>query len=326
MRTRAQRLCVVTPCFNEAEVLPLFYEAVRDVLRSIADLEYRLIFVDDGSHDGTLAVLNQLAVQDPCVRAYSLSRNFGHQVALSAGLDAARGDAIVLMDCDLQHPPALIPQFVELWRQGNDIVSAVREDTADASCWKRWTSTGFYWLMNRISDTRVVCGAADFCLLSRRAQEALQQMPERDRFLRGMVSWIGFRRAFVPFRAPARAAGHSKYDLRRMLNLATAATLSLSTAPLRWATRVGSACILAAIAWLAILAVTLTGPGWPWAAALGVALQGLQMVFLGIVGEYVGRTFHQVRARPLYLLKQSPCKGARRLSVNRPDDDRRRAA
>jgi len=311
MNTRRTRLSVVCPCYNEAEVIALFYEALKPVLASLPGLDHRIIFVDDGSSDGTIEQLNLLAARDECVQVYSLSRNFGHQVALSAGLDVARGDAVVMMDSDLQHPPALVPQMVELWQQGHDGVSAVRETTADASWFKRFTSSGFYRVVNLLSDTPIVPGAADFCLLSRRAHQALRKMPERHRFLRGMVSWIGFRRAFVPYEAAPRAAGHTKYTLRRMLALGLDATFAFSSVPIKLATRLGFIIVLLGFAYLvSILIRFFLGEdlikGWSSVICSLLLLGGLQLIFTGLIGEYLGRIFEQGKARPLYLFKQTP--------------------
>jgi polyisoprenyl-phosphate glycosyltransferase len=304
-----RRLCVIVPCYNEQEVLRLFCAALRKALDSVADLEYRILFVDDGSGDKTLEILEALAAEDPRVKLCSFSRNFGHQVALSAGLDAADGDAVLFMDCDLQHPPELIPRMVGLWREGYEVVSAVRSHTADASLVKRMTSGGFYWLINKLSSIRIVPGAADFCLLARPAYEALRNMPERRRFLRGMVSWVGFRRAEVPFEAPPRAAGTSKYTLLMMLRFAADAIFSFSAAPMRFFGRIGLAAAgLGAMLLLAALAKELI---WGYAygtmlAGLILLLGGLQLMAAGIAGEYLARIFEEVKRRPLYVLKKSP--------------------
>ncbi len=237
MSDESQFLCVVAPCYNEEEVIDQFYATLKEVLNSVHGLNHRMIFVDDGSQDHTLERLNALAARDNAVRVYSLSRNFGHQIALTAGLDAARGDAIIMMDCDLQHPPALIPEMVQLWRQGHDVVSAVRKATENSGLLKRGSSRAFYGLINLLSDTPIVSGAADFCLLSRQAHRALRKLPERHRFLRGMVSWIGFKRAFIFYEAPDRPAGRSKYTYFKMLQLAFHATFSFSITPIRLATQ-----------------------------------------------------------------------------------------
>jgi dolichol-phosphate mannosyltransferase len=291
--------------------LRAFYARLKESLESLPDLRHRILFVDDGSSDETLAELNRIAADDAAVEVYSLSRNFGHQIALTAGLDAARGDAVVMMDSDLQHPPTLIPHLVEQWRRGADVVSAVRRSTADESRFKRLTSRGFYKFLNALSDTPIPEGAADFCLLSRRAHRALRAMPERHRFLRGMVSWMGFERVFVEYDAPARAAGKSKYTLRRMLRLASNAVFSFSAAPLQTASRVGMLAMLAGFAYLAYIVGRYLlyhdlVPGWSSVVCSIVILGGLQLVFIGLIGEYLARIFEEVKGRPLYLFKQRP--------------------
>ena len=240
MTTSEQRvLSVISPCHNESEVIQLFYDELVKVLTTLENLSTEIILVDDGSTDATLSIINRIARADPRVRVCSFSRNFGHQIALTAGLDCAVGDCVIMMDSDLQHPPTIIPELVEKWRAGYDIVSAVRLDTKGASLFKKLSSRGFYYLMNRLSDVHIPSGAADFCLLSRRVCEVLKSMPERHRFLRGMVSWLGFNRAAVLYDANERAAGSSKYTLTKMLSMALDAALSFSTTPIRLATRVG---------------------------------------------------------------------------------------
>jgi dolichol-phosphate mannosyltransferase len=305
-------LCVVSPCFNEAAGIRGFLEALRRVLCSLDDLDYRIVLVDDGSADTTLRVLDELAAADERVRVYSLSRNFGHQVALTAGCDVARGDALILMDSDLQHPPELIPAMVARWRAGADVVSAVRTHTADASLFKRASARAFYGLLNSISDTRIEPGAADFVLLSRRAHAALLDMPERHRFLRGMVSWIGFKREFVEYAAPARRAGESNYTLRRMVRLASDALFSFSSAPVRLATRMGLAVVACGLLYLAYIFYAVVAhpeqivPGWTSLVIVVLILSGVQIVFIGLIGEYIARIFEETKARPLYFFKQRP--------------------
>lgn len=313
-RTDAKQrtLCVVSPCFNEAAGIRAFYALLKGVLVSLADLDHRIVLVDDGSTDATLAALDELAERDERVRVYSLSRNFGHQVALTAGCDVARGDALVLMDSDLQHPPELIPAMVAKWRAGADVVSAVRLGTADAPLVKRVATRAFYRLLNSISDTPIVPGAADFVLLSAPARDALLRMPERHRFLRGMVSWIGFRREFVEYHAPARRAGESSYTMRRMVRLASDALFSFSTAPVRLATRMGLAVAACGLLYLAYILYTLLAhpdqivPGWSSLIIVVLILSGVQIVFIGLIGEYVARIFEEAKGRPLYFFKQRP--------------------
>jgi len=306
-----QLLCVVTPCFNETEVVDLFYKTLKPVLSGLANLDHQIIIVDDGSEDGSLQKLNELAQRDPCVQIYSLSRNFGHQAALTAGLDAVQGDAVVFMDLDLQHPPALIADMVRLWREGNEVVSAVRTRTHNVSFFKQMASDGFYQLVNLLSDTQIVPGAADFCLLGRPAFEALRELPERHRFLRGMVSWIGFRRALLNYEAPPRLAGRTKYTVAKMLKLAINAILSFSSTPVRLSVRIGCLTILISLLYLAFILISLIShkelvPGWTSIIFLTTFLGGVQLAFIGLLGEYIARIFEEVKRRPLYVLKQKP--------------------
>lgn len=310
--TGRRTLCVVSPCFNEAAGIAGFHAALARALSSLGDLDHRIVFVDDGSTDGTLQALDELAAADGRVRVYSLSRNFGHQVALTAGCDVAEGDVFVLMDSDLQHPPETIPAMVAKWRAGADVVSAVRLRTRGASAFKSLSSRAFYGLLNSVSDTRIEPGAADFVLLSQRARAALVRMPERHRFLRGMVSWIGFRREFVEYVAPARAAGASSYTLRRMVRLASDAMFSFSSAPVRLATRMGLAVVACGLLYLAYVFYAVFAhpeqivPGWTSLVIVVLILSGVQILFIGLIGEYIARIFEESKRRPLYFFKQRP--------------------
>ena len=310
-------LCVVVPCYQEEQGIQAFYAELVSVLSSLPGIAYRIVFVDDGSRDGTLGRLEGIAAGDPHVEVYSLSRNFGHQIALTAGLDVADGDAVIMMDADQQHPPQLIPRMVELWeRDGFDIVSTVRESTPGASVFKRTTSRLFYWGMNRLSDTHIVPGAADFCLLSRRAHDALRSMPERHRFLRGMISWMGFPRTFVPFVAPPRAAGKSNYTLIRMVSMAANALLSFSAVPMRVVSRGGFLIVTLGVLYLVYIvgrAVVLDDlvPGWGSLIAVVLILGGLQLIGIGVIGEYLARVFEETKDRPLYFFKRTPEGGPR---------------
>lgn len=304
-------LSVVVPCYNESEVIGLFHDAFQPVLEALDGLDFEIVYVDDGSADDTLSQLNQLARQDRRVRVCSLSRNFGHQITLTAGLDHARGDAVIMMDSDLQHPPALIPELVRLWREGNDIVSAVRQQTAGETWFKGVTSRGFYTLLNALSGTKVPPGAADFCLVSRRVCDTLRGMPERHRFLRGMISWVGFPRALVPYHAPKRAAGHTKYTLVKMVTMALDAVFSFSAEPLRLALRSGLVVAFlgfAYLAWTLVQGFVLNRlvPGYASLIGVVLILGGAQLAFIGLIGQYLARVFEEVKGRPVYLLKQAP--------------------
>jgi dolichol-phosphate mannosyltransferase len=319
MNADAPLLCVVAPCFNEAESIAAFYNKLKPVLVALPDLRHRILFVDDGSSDSTLEQLKKLAGDDADVRVYSLSRNFGHQVAVSAGLDVARGDAVVMMDSDCQHPPSLIPEMVQQWRAGYDVVSAVRQSTADAGWFKRFSSDAFYLLINKLSETPIVPGVADYCLLSRRAHRALRAMPERHRFLRGMVSWIGFPRTFVSYEAPPRIAGKSKYVLARMINLALDAVFSFSSTPIKIASRFGLFLFAAGMLYLIYILASYFAAGGlvhGWASLISVVLilNGVQLIFVGLSGQYQARIFEQVKGRPLYFFKETPPRRRRKRS------------
>lgn len=319
---RRPLLSVVVPCYNESEVIALFYNALKPVLSSLEGLDHEIIFVDDGSADDTLLHLNRFMATDPRVRVASLSRNFGHQIALTAGMDAASGDAMIMMDSDMQHPPSLIPVLVAQWHSGFDVVSATRQQTAGVSWFKSASSRGFYKLLNALSSTKVPLGAADFCLLSRRVYDSIRAMPERHRFLRGLVSWVGFPRVLVPYTAPERAAGTTKYGVVKMFTLALDAVFSFSAEPLRLALRTGLLVALSAFAyliWSVGYGYMVHGlePGYPSIIGLVVLLGGIQMIFIGLIGQYLARVFEEVKGRPIYLLKQEPAESQR---ANRGDE------
>lgn len=319
-RDQPSLLSVISPCYNESEVIGLFYRELRPVLESLEDLDFEIVFVDDGSSDDTLDQLNKIAESDPTVRVASLSRNFGHQITLTAGLDHAAGDAVIMMDSDLQHPPSLIPELVSKWRLGYDVVSAVRLKTEGESWFKGSTSRGFYVLLNALSGTKVPPGAADFCLISRRVCDSLNEMPERHRFLRGLISWAGFKRTLVPYHASRRAAGRTKYSLVKMVTLALDAVFSFSAEPLRLALRAGLTVTLAGfvyLLWTLIYGYIIHGlvPGYASLIGVTMILGGSQLMFIGLIGQYLARVFEQVKGRPIYLLKQKPT-APRRVASN----------
>lgn len=305
----AQRLSVVSPCFNESEGIESFYNELKKVLLTLK-MEHEIIFVDDGN-DCTLDILNVIARTDSSVKVYAFSRNFGHQIALSAGLDVATGDAVIVMDSDLQHPPSLIPEMVENWKKGYEIVSAVRKDTEGASFLKRFTSHLFYRIINIMSDIEIPDGTADYFLLSRKAHQTLKRMPERHRFLRGMISWLGMKRILIPYTAPKRVAGTSKYSVWKLFSLAIEAILSFSSMPLRLATRCGllvslfGFCYLVWILFRYFLVHDLVS-GWRSLICVVLILGGIQLMFIGLIGQYVAKIFEEVKNRPLYVFKQTP--------------------
>ncbi|QUV87789.1 MULTISPECIES: glycosyltransferase family 2 protein [Chloracidobacterium] len=307
-QTPDRLLSIVAPCFNEAEGLEAFHTALTTAVASLP-YDVEIIYVDDGSTDATPQVLARLRARDARVKTLTFSRNFGHQAALLAGLDAARGAAVITLDSDLQHPPELIPELVRAWEQGADIVYTVRRETADASFGKRLTSRLFYRLLNWGSGTPIIPGAADFRLMSRLAVNSFCAMRETHRFNRGLVSWLGFRTAAVPFDAPARFAGESKYSLTRMLRFAVHGLVSFSVWPLRMATLLGFG--MAAFAALYIVyalyvffVLRWTVPGWTSTLVTVLLIGGVQLISLGLVGEYVGKIYEEVKRRPLYVVRE----------------------
>jgi polyisoprenyl-phosphate glycosyltransferase len=305
------KLSVVSPAFDEEAVLPRFHAELSRTLAELSpEYEVEVLYVDDGSRDQTLAVLRQLAAVDSRVRYVSLSRNFGVQAAMTAGLDHASGDVIVTMDSDLQHPPSLIPELLEKYRQGHDIVLTLRQQDDYMSPLKRITSRTFYRAMRWLGDIDLRAEVSDYRLLSRRAVDALRQLHETHRFLRGMVSWLGYPTATVVFQVASRGAGVSKHDMRRLMNLAVDGMLSFSKLPLRLAGMLGVIFIALGLSYGlvgCVLALFLgLSPLWPvhlLLSALGV-VGGAVLGSLGVVGEYVGRVYEQVKGRPLYLVKE----------------------
>jgi polyisoprenyl-phosphate glycosyltransferase len=299
-------LSVVAAAFNEADVLPAFVARLRSVLDA-TDEEWEVVLVDDGSTDATWDAIAVAADADPRVRGIRLSRNFGHQLALTAGMSVARGDGVVTMDADLQHPPEAIPALLAAARGGNDVVYAVRSAEDAAGFWKRFSARVFYKLLNRLSSLELPEGAADFRWMSRRVVDVLASMPERHRFLRGLVRWAGYRQTFVEYRRGSREAGESKYGLRRMLLFAWDGMVSFSSFPLRVASLLGVG--VSFLGWLYLVYVLAIRvftdhaiPGWTSVTAAVLILGGAQLVFLGILGQYVGRMYDDVKARPLFLI------------------------
>ncbi len=297
-------LSVVAPAFDEAAMLRTFYHRVCAALE---DVRFELVVVDDGSRDGTAPLLEELAAQDERVRAVFLSRNFGHQTALTAGLDHATGDAVVMLDADLQDPPELIPRMLEHWRRGSDVVYAVRSQRAGETRFKLATARLFYRLFDVLAQVELPRDSGDYRLLDRRALDALLSMRERNRFLRGMTVWVGFTQTAVAYERDARYAGETKYTLRKMLRFSLDAVSSFSHLPLQMATALGF--LFSAAAFLAIpvvVALKLAGaylPGFSTVTILILLLGGIQLIAVGIIGEYVGRIYDEVKGRPLYLVR-----------------------
>lgn len=301
-------LSVIVPCYNEEAVIEKTHARLLEVLAPL-DLDCELIYVNDGSRDRTLEILKSLQKSDDRVRVISFSRNFGHQLGVSAGIDVASGDAVVLIDSDLQDPPELIPEMINKWREGYHVVYGVRTQRAGESAFKLLTAKVFYRMINVISDVAIPLDSGDFRLMDRRVVAVLQNMPERDRFIRGMVSWAGFRQFALPYARAERAAGESKYPLRKMLLFALDGVISFSLVPLRVAAFIGF--LAAAVAVLGIgytLFLRLFTGNWASGFTLLFIsisfLGGVTLTCLGIVGEYVGRIYRELKRRPLYVVDE----------------------
>lgn len=310
-RKSAAAIDIIIPVYNEADVVQPVYDRLSSVLKPLAG-RFSIYYVNDGSTDKTSGVLAALAAKDRRVQVIELSRNFGHQAALTAGLAAAGGDVIITMDGDGQHPPELIPQMLDLIHQGYDIVQGQRAEATQGGGFKQLSSGGFYGLLNAVSGTRVLPGAADFRALSRQAADALRSMPEFHRFLRGMVSWMGYASIILPYAEPRRIAGKSKYSLGKMFRLAMDALFSFSLAPLYVGLSLGGLLLcLALIEMLYVLSFWVTGrtsnlaPGWSSLMFVVLIVGGILMVLLGFIGVYVGYIFQEVKRRPVFLVKHS---------------------
>jgi glycosyltransferase involved in cell wall biosynthesis len=301
-------ISVVIPVYNEAPNITELVNRVGGVMTA-SGKSFEIILSDDGSKDGTLEEIKKLSEGNMHLKAVSLSRNFGHQVALTAGMDHAEGSIIITLDGDLQHPPELIPELLKKHGEGYDIVNTIRLETEGTGPIKNLTSKGFYRLINVLSDVEIKAGAADFRLMSRRAADAFLSLKEKDRFTRGLVSWMGFAQTFVPYEADRRFAGKSKYTLRKMIRFALDGLTSFSAKPLRVSLYLG---FLFAVFGLfyALYAIINhssgnTMPGWTSLLIMILLIGGLQLISLGIIGEYLARVYHETKNRPLYFVKET---------------------
>ena len=304
------KIDLVIPVYNEAGVVEQTYASVCKVIDCLPH-QFTIYYVDDGSQDNTVTSLNTLSEKDQRIMVLEFARNFGHQAALTAGLDASTGDFVISLDGDGQHPPEMIPQMIALFEQGYDIVQAQRIEQGQGFSFKQLTSSGFYTLINTISGTRMEPGAADFRGLSRQAVEALKAMPDYHRFLRGMISWMGYRSVILPYHEPRRVAGKSKYSFGKMFRLAMDALFSFSLIPLYLGMTMGGILLcLAAGQIIYVLSFWFTGrsselvPGWSSLMSVMLVIGGMLMILLGFIGVYVGYIFQEVKRRPVYLLKK----------------------
>ena len=302
-------LSIVIPCFNEEEVISETISQLEAFCNEVTDLNLELIFVDDGSSDATREILKKKIVNDSRFRLIGFARNFGHQVAVTAGIDASKGDAVVLIDADLQDPPSVIHPMISKWREGYDVVYGTRTDRSGESAFKLATARSFYRFLNKLSDTPIPLDTGDFRLMGRNVVETLKAMPERDRFLRGMVSWVGFKQTSLPYKRVERFAGTSKYPLGKMVRFAMDGILSFSTKPLQLSVALGLGC--AALSMLGIfyalfmrIFTNVWVEGWTALMIAVLFMGGVQLISVGIIGEYIGRIYNEVKKRPLYVVQE----------------------
>jgi len=297
---------VVVPAYNEQEVLPVFHNRLSVVLEGMA-CTAEIIYVNDGSRDDTLGVLRRLRAADPRIGIVDLSRNFGKEIAMTAGIDVASGDAVVIIDADLQDPPELIPELFRRFEEGHDVAYAKRLAREGESALKKATAHVFYRLIQRVSRVRIPEDTGDFRLMSRRSVEALKQLREQHRFMKGLYAWVGYRQVAVPYRRDARFAGETKWNYWKLWNFAIDGITSFSIAPLKIATYLGIVIATFAFAYGALIVgrTLLFGadvPGYPSLLVVVLALGGVQLTFLGVIGEYLGRMFDETKQRPLYFV------------------------
>jgi dolichol-phosphate mannosyltransferase len=310
MNTASPRYSIVAPIYNEEGNIPELYQRVREVMDQTGD-PWELVLVDDGSRDRSRELISELAEKDSRVRPVIFARNFGHQIAVTAGLDYSRGEAVVIIDADLQDPPEVILDLIEKWKEGYEVVYATRAEREGETWFKLFTAAAFYRLIQRITDVDLPMDTGDFRLLDRKVVEVLNQMRERHRFLRGMSVWVGFRQTGVEYQRAERYAGETKYPLSKMIQFASDAITSFSYFPLQLAMYLGFITAgLSIIAIPVVIALRLAG----WHAFQGQAstliavlfLGGVQLISLGILGEYVGRLYDEAKGRPLYILREDP--------------------
>ncbi|MBI1370489.1 MAG: glycosyltransferase [Planctomycetes bacterium] len=301
-------ISIVVPCFNEQEVIRATHERLSAVLTSFP-IRYEILYINDGSRDDTEARLREIQSRDPRVRLILFSRNFGHQMAVTAGIDHAAGDAVVLIDADLQDPPEVIAEMLGRWREGYHVAYGQRTVREGESVFKENTAKLFYRMLNRMSEIPIPLDTGDFRLMDRKVVDALKAMPERDRYLRGMVSWVGFKQIAVPYKRAPRAAGVSKYPLKKMIQFASVGLLSFSRVPLHLVSGLGFACAvlsLLCIIYALVLRIFTSEwvSGWTLLFIAVVFFGGIQLICLGVAGEYIGRIYAEVKRRPNYLVNQ----------------------
>jgi len=300
---------VVVPMYNEEEVILETYRRLTSVMKGIGE-SYEIIMVNDGSRDKTGEIISQLCKQDKNLKMVDFARNFGHQIAITAGMDYAAGDCIVIIDGDLQDPPELIPEMIRLWREGYDVVYGKRVSRRGETFFKKFTAKCFYRILRALTDVDIPVDTGDFRLIDRKVCEALKQLPERNRYVRGLMSWVGFKQTALEFERAERFAGETKYPLKKMIKLAMDGIISFSFKPLKFATYIGS--FLSMVSFIYLIVVLVQRIFWPhstqsgWASLIAVSLffNGIILLMLGIIGEYIGRIYDEAKGRPLYIVSR----------------------
>ena len=301
-----KKISVVIPAYNEIEVIDVCYERLSGVMQALKDFDYELIFIDDGSQDATYDRLVEIQGKDKQVKVIKLSRNFGHQIAVTAGVDEAGGDAIVIIDADLQDPPEVIPRMIEKWVEGYDVVYGVRKHRVGEGRFKLWTAAAFYRMLRFFTNIEIPVDVGDFRLMSARTAVELRKLREKDRFVRGLVSWIGFKQTGLLYERDERLAGETKYPLKKMLKFALDGITSFSNMPLKLASWLGY--IASFLAFLYLVSVFVqkmmgyTIEGWATIMVALLFLGGVQLICIGIIGEYIVRIFNETKSRPMYII------------------------
>lgn len=307
MSTDKKTVSIVVPVYNEIEVIDTCYRRLTDVMESLREYDYELIFVDDGSLDGSWDKLMDIQSRDPRLKVIKFSRNFGHQIAITAGIDHAKGAAVVVIDADLQDPPEVIVEMIAKWEQGYDVVYGVRKKRDGENWLKLFTAAAFYRVLRRFTHIEIPLDVGDFRLMSARAAHQLKRLREKDRFIRGLVSWIGFRQTGITYHREERFAGHTKYPLKKMAKFALDGITSFSSVPLKLASWLGFMTSLLAFLYLFSVfvqkAMGHTVEGWATIMVAMLFLGGVQLICLGIIGEYIGRIFNEIKSRPMYVIE-----------------------
>jgi len=307
MENKKIAISIVIPLLNEEGNILVLYKTLLPVLEKIST-DYEILFIDDGSKDESFEVIQKICNENERVLGISLSKNFGHQIALTAGIEHTTGEVVITMDADMQHPPEVINELYNKYQEGFDIVNTIRTETSDSGAFKKITSNWFYKIINHLSDIQIEPGAADFRLMNRKTVDAFLQLKEKDRFTRGLISWMGFKQAMIPYTAPPRFSGTSKYSITKMFRFAADGITSFSAKPLRISFYAGLIVSLVGLLYSIYAIIEYFGgktiPGWTSILVSILIIGGIQLISIGIIGEYLARVFNEAKGRPLYLIKQ----------------------